>query len=92
MEFSIILEAQLAQPTAANEFQLFHDCVDQALLANHAYGTVKDAIGYVERLVDAGADEIMFLMQMGTVPQKAILETLRNIGEQVIPHFRDEHS
>ena len=55
---------------------------------NHAYGTVKDAIGYVERLAAAGADEILFLMQMGTVPQAAILDTIRNIGREVIPHFR----
>ena len=55
---------------------------------NHAYGTVKDAIGYCERLVDAGANEIMFLIQMGTVPQWAALETIRNLGEQVLPRFR----
>jgi alkanesulfonate monooxygenase SsuD/methylene tetrahydromethanopterin reductase-like flavin-dependent oxidoreductase (luciferase family) len=55
---------------------------------NHAYGTSKDAIGYVERLALAGADEIMFLMQMGTVPQRAILETIRNIAIDVIPRFR----
>jgi len=55
---------------------------------NHAYGTVADAIGYCERLVDAGADEIMFLIQMGTVPQSAALETIRNLGQQVIPRFR----
>ncbi len=55
---------------------------------NHAYGTVKDAIGYVERLVDAGADEVMFLIQMGTVPQTAALETIRLIGTELIPHFR----
>ena len=55
---------------------------------NHAYGTVKDAIGYCERLVDAGANEIMFLIQMGTVPQQAALETIRNLGQQVIPRFR----
>jgi alkanesulfonate monooxygenase SsuD/methylene tetrahydromethanopterin reductase-like flavin-dependent oxidoreductase (luciferase family) len=55
---------------------------------NHAYGVVSDAIGYVERLVDAGADEIMFLIQMGTVPQEAALETIRNIGQHVIPRFR----
>jgi alkanesulfonate monooxygenase SsuD/methylene tetrahydromethanopterin reductase-like flavin-dependent oxidoreductase (luciferase family) len=54
---------------------------------NHAYGTVQDAIGYVERLVDAGADEVMFLIQMGTVPQKAALETIHLIGKEVIPHF-----
>ena len=55
---------------------------------NHADGTVSDAIGYVERLVEAGADEIMFLIQMGTVPQDAALETITNIGEKVIPQFR----
>lgn len=55
---------------------------------NHAYGTVQDAIGYVERLAEAGADEVMFLIQMGTVPQKAALETIDRIGREVIPHFR----
>ena len=57
---------------------------------NHAYGTVEDAIGYVQRLVDAGADEIMFIHQMGTVPHEAIVETIENIGKHVIPHFRGE--
>jgi len=56
---------------------------------NHAYGTVADCIGYVQRLIDAGADEILFICQMGTIPQWAQLETLRNIGEKVIPHFRN---
>lgn len=55
---------------------------------NHAYGTVDDATGYVERLAAAGADEVMFLIQMGTVPQDAALETIRNLGEKVIPQFR----
>lgn len=55
---------------------------------NHAYGTVDDCIGYVSRLIEAGADEILFLNQMGTVPQWAMLETIRNIGEHVIPKFR----
>jgi alkanesulfonate monooxygenase SsuD/methylene tetrahydromethanopterin reductase-like flavin-dependent oxidoreductase (luciferase family) len=55
---------------------------------NHAYGTVDDAIGYVTRLIDAGADEILFLNQMGTIPQDAMLETIRNLGEYVIPYFR----
>jgi alkanesulfonate monooxygenase SsuD/methylene tetrahydromethanopterin reductase-like flavin-dependent oxidoreductase (luciferase family) len=59
---------------------------------NHAYGTVEDCIGYVGRLIDAGADEILFLNQMGTVPQWAMMETIRNIGEHVIPHFRAKES
>ncbi|MGX1882935.1 LLM class flavin-dependent oxidoreductase [Streptomyces sp. NPDC055287] len=57
--------------------------------ADHAYGTADDAIAYAERLRDAGADEIMCLIQMGTVPQEACLETLRQWGEKVIPHFRE---
>ena len=54
---------------------------------NQAYGNPEDAIAYIERLIEAGADEIMFLMQMGTIPQDVILESIRMIGEHVIPHF-----
>ncbi len=55
---------------------------------NHAYGTPADAIGYVERLQEAGADEVMFLIQMGSVPQKAALRTIELLAEEVIPRFR----
>ena len=55
---------------------------------NHAYGTADRAIAYVEQLEEAGADEIMCLIQMGTVPQAACMETIRQWGENVIPHFR----
>jgi alkanesulfonate monooxygenase SsuD/methylene tetrahydromethanopterin reductase-like flavin-dependent oxidoreductase (luciferase family) len=68
----------------------FHDPQMMLLNPNHAYGTVADCIAYVQRLIDAGADEILFLCQMGTVPQWAQLETLRNIGRCVIPYFREE--
>jgi hypothetical protein len=30
----------------------------------------------------------VFLIQMGTVPQWAVLETIGNLGRRVIPHFR----
>jgi hypothetical protein len=53
-----------------------------------AYGTVDQAIRYVDRLFKAGADEILFLVQMGTVPHEATMETIRNIGEHLIPHFK----
>ncbi|WP_194818285.1 LLM class flavin-dependent oxidoreductase [Nocardia sp. XZ_19_385] len=56
----------------------------------HAYGSPEDAIAYVERLQAAGADEILCLIQMGTVPQEACLETIRHWGEKVIPHFRKQ--
>ncbi|MEU5304887.1 LLM class flavin-dependent oxidoreductase [Streptomyces noursei] len=56
--------------------------------ARHAYGTAQDAIAYVEQLREIGVDEVMCLIQMGTVPQEACLETIRHWGETVIPHFR----
>lgn len=55
---------------------------------DHAYGSAADAIAYVERLADAGVDEIMCLIQMGTVPHEAAMETIRLWGASVIPHFR----
>jgi alkanesulfonate monooxygenase SsuD/methylene tetrahydromethanopterin reductase-like flavin-dependent oxidoreductase (luciferase family) len=55
-----------------------------------AYGTPEDCIRHVTRLRDAGADEILFMFQMGGIPHDVIMETIRNIGEKVIPHFRAE--
>jgi len=36
----------------------------------------------------AGADETMCMIQMGTIPQQVMLETIRQFGHHVIPHFR----
>jgi alkanesulfonate monooxygenase SsuD/methylene tetrahydromethanopterin reductase-like flavin-dependent oxidoreductase (luciferase family) len=58
---------------------------------DHAYGDAGDAIAYVERLIEAGADEVMCLIQMGTVPHEVCMETIRVWGETVIPHFRPAH-
>jgi alkanesulfonate monooxygenase SsuD/methylene tetrahydromethanopterin reductase-like flavin-dependent oxidoreductase (luciferase family) len=55
-----------------------------------AYGSVEQAIRYVQRLIDSGADEILFLVQMGTVPHEATMETIRNIGTHLIPHFKNK--
>jgi alkanesulfonate monooxygenase SsuD/methylene tetrahydromethanopterin reductase-like flavin-dependent oxidoreductase (luciferase family) len=57
-------------------------------VAEDAYGDVDNCIRYVQRLIEAGADEILFLFQMGTVPHDVVMETIKNIGERVIPHFR----
>jgi len=59
-------------------------------VAQDAYGTPYDCINYVTQLFDAGADEILFIFQMGDIPHEVIMETIRNIGEKVIPHFRDQ--
>ncbi len=53
-----------------------------------AYGNIDNAINYVTRLVESGADEILFLVQMGTIPHSATMATIRAIGEKLIPHFK----
>ena len=55
---------------------------------DHALGDADTAIAYVERLAEAGVDNVMCLIQMGTLTQDQQLETIRIFGEQVIPHFR----
>ncbi len=57
-------------------------------IEDDAYGTVEDCIRQVGRIIEAGADEILFLVQMGTIPHEISMETIRNIGTHVIPHFR----
>lgn len=57
-------------------------------IGDHAYGDAEHAIAYVERLAAGGADEIMCCIQMGTIPQEVCMETIRQWGEAVIPHFR----
>jgi len=41
----------------------------------------------VQRFVDAGVDELILVMQMGTVPHELILQSLRTFAEEVMPHF-----
>ncbi|WP_063793210.1 LLM class flavin-dependent oxidoreductase [Frankia sp. R43] len=55
---------------------------------DHAYGDAETAIDYVRELEAAGVDEVMCLIQMGTVEQEICLETIRQWGENVIPRFR----
>jgi alkanesulfonate monooxygenase SsuD/methylene tetrahydromethanopterin reductase-like flavin-dependent oxidoreductase (luciferase family) len=41
----------------------------------------------VQRFVEAGVDELILIMQMGTVPHDIIMRTLRTFAERVMPHF-----
>lgn len=43
---------------------------------------------YVSRFQELGVDELLLVMQMGTVPPELVLESIRVVGEQVIPHCR----
>jgi alkanesulfonate monooxygenase SsuD/methylene tetrahydromethanopterin reductase-like flavin-dependent oxidoreductase (luciferase family) len=41
----------------------------------------------VQRFVDIGVDELILVMQMGTVPHALVMESLRTFAEKVMPHF-----
>jgi alkanesulfonate monooxygenase SsuD/methylene tetrahydromethanopterin reductase-like flavin-dependent oxidoreductase (luciferase family) len=41
----------------------------------------------VQRFVDVGVDELILVMQMGTVPHELVMRSLRTFAEQVMPHF-----
>ena len=41
----------------------------------------------VSRFVEAGVDELLLVMQMGTVPPELVMESLRTFAERVMPHF-----
>lgn len=41
----------------------------------------------VQRFVDIGVDELILVMQLGTVPHEMVMESLRCFAEEVMPHF-----
>lgn len=41
----------------------------------------------IQRFVKAGVDELICVMQMGTVPHELIMESLKTFAEKVMPHF-----
>jgi alkanesulfonate monooxygenase SsuD/methylene tetrahydromethanopterin reductase-like flavin-dependent oxidoreductase (luciferase family) len=41
----------------------------------------------VARFARAGVDELMLIMQLGTVPHELVMRSIRTFGERVMPHF-----
>jgi alkanesulfonate monooxygenase SsuD/methylene tetrahydromethanopterin reductase-like flavin-dependent oxidoreductase (luciferase family) len=41
----------------------------------------------VQRFKDIGVDELILVMQMGTVPHELIMESIKTFAEKVMPHF-----
>ncbi|REJ86457.1 MAG: LLM class flavin-dependent oxidoreductase [Planctomycetota bacterium] len=54
---------------------------------NAVIGDPAAAKDLVQRFVDVGVDELICVMQMGTVPHELVMESIRTFGEQVIPEF-----
>lgn len=51
-------------------------------------GDPKCAIETIERFEEIGVDELILVMQMGTVPDELVRESIKTFAEDVIPHFR----
>jgi alkanesulfonate monooxygenase SsuD/methylene tetrahydromethanopterin reductase-like flavin-dependent oxidoreductase (luciferase family) len=54
---------------------------------NACIGDPAAAKDFVQRFVEIGVDELILIMQLGTVPMELVTESVRTFGEQVIPHF-----
>lgn len=59
--------------------------------AGYSFGSVigdpTRANDEVARLVNTGVDEIILIMQMGTVPHELIMESIRTFGEKILPKW-----
>ncbi|WP_420592092.1 LLM class flavin-dependent oxidoreductase [Bacterioplanoides sp.] len=53
----------------------------------HVIGDPVAARESVSRFVDAGVDELILLMQIGTTPNDLVYESIKTFGEEVIPYF-----
>jgi alkanesulfonate monooxygenase SsuD/methylene tetrahydromethanopterin reductase-like flavin-dependent oxidoreductase (luciferase family) len=71
-------------PAFHNQRSLFAS----AFNVDHAYGDWRDAIDHIEQLEAAGAEEVKCLTQYATLTEDQRMETTRQMGEKVIPHFR----
>lgn len=52
------------------------------------FGDPVSARETIRRFVDVGVDELIFVIQSGTIPHELIMESIRTIGEDVIPYFK----
>ena len=46
---------------------------------------VRDA---VQKYVDAGCDQLIVMVQVGRIPHEKVMQTIKLMGEEVIPHFQ----
>lgn len=54
---------------------------------NACVGDPSAAREFVQRFVDIGVDELILVMQMGTVPMELVTQSVKTFGEHVLPHF-----
>ena len=87
-----------ARPTGRlavpRDFLSGRDLDDAMALRNQPGSPVASIVGdpasareTVERFADIGVDQLILVMQMGTVPHELVMESLRTFAEDVMPHF-----
>jgi putative sterol carrier protein len=54
-----------------------------------AIGTPEQVVDLVQRYVDAGVDQVIFVQQAGPNKHEHICESLELFGKKVLPHFTD---
>ena len=52
-------------------------------------GNPDDCIRAIENYPRVGADELLLLMQVGRMPHRAIMDTIKMFGKYVIPYFKN---
>ena len=65
-----------------------HDVVEE--LDSAIIGDVDHCIGKMENYAEIGCDRLLCLMQMGSVPQDAVIESMRLTGREIVPHFAQQ--
>ena len=73
-------------PLEANPPEIFKANADGSNMVA-IVGDPSAAREMIARFVDAGVDELILIMQMGTVPHEVIMRSLKTFAEKVMPHF-----
>jgi alkanesulfonate monooxygenase SsuD/methylene tetrahydromethanopterin reductase-like flavin-dependent oxidoreductase (luciferase family) len=82
-------------PLDVSRDRLSPKALDEAMAARNRAGSQLVSINgdpacareTVSRYKAAGIDELILVMQLGTVPQEIVLESLRTFASDVMPHF-----
>jgi alkanesulfonate monooxygenase SsuD/methylene tetrahydromethanopterin reductase-like flavin-dependent oxidoreductase (luciferase family) len=53
-------------------------------------GTPDHVLEQLKPFVDVGVDEVMLLMQMGTIPGDKVLRSVELVGKEVLPYFHGQ--
>ena len=77
-------EEQLKQdPEGAQRFR------EQWEAGTLCIGTPERVRNAVQKYADAGCDQLILMVQVGRIPHEKVMQTIKLMGEEVIPHFKE---